>query len=85
MKIFIIKTFIVAFAFYVVFELTISSKIRTAQNSVLKFQEKSERVKVKEKILLEISKANKKDQILSEGDREILSEFINKLQKELGR
>ena len=85
MKIFIIKTFIVAFAFYVVFELTISSKIKIAQNSILKFQEKSERVKVKEKILLEISKANKKDQILSEGDREILSEFINKLQKELSR
>ncbi len=85
MKIFIIKTFIVAFAFYVVFELTISSKIKIAQNSILKFQEKSERVKVKEKILLEISKANKKDQILSKGDREILSEFINKLQKELSR
>ena len=85
MKIFIIKTFIVAFAFYVVFELTISSKIKIAQNSILKFQEKSERVKVKEKILLEISKANKKDQILSEGDREILSKFINKLQKELSR
>ena len=85
MKIFIIKTFIVAFAFYVVFELTISSKINIAQNSILKFQEKSERVKVKEKILLEISKANKKDQILSEGDREILSEFINKLKKELSR
>ena len=85
MKIFVVKTFIVAFAFYIVFELTISSKIRTVKNSIIKFQEKSERVKVKEKILLEISKVNKKDQILSEGDREILSEFINKLQKELNR
>ncbi len=85
MKIFVVKTFIVAFAFYIVFELTISSKIRTVKNSIIKFQEKSERVKVKEKILLEISKVNKKDQILSEGDREILSEFINKLQKELSQ
>ena len=50
MKIFVVKTFIVAFAFYIVFELTISSKIRTVKNSIIKFQEKSERVKVKEKI-----------------------------------
>ena len=85
MKIFVVKTFIVALAFFIVFELTISSKIKLAKENVIKFKEKSERIKIKEKIFKEIENANKKDQILSEGDREILSEFINKLQKELSR
>lgn len=83
MKIFVVKTFIVTLAFYIVFELTIGSKIRLVQNSVLKFKEKSERVKLKEKIILEISRANEKDQILSENDKLIISTFINKLQDEL--
>ena len=85
MKIFVVKTFIVAVAFYIVFELTISSKIKVAQDSILRFHEKSERVKVKEKIFSEISKANDKDKILSEKDRKILSEFIKKLQIELSQ
>tara|TARA_Y100000766_G_C18728948_1_gene517842 strand:+ start:366 stop:623 length:258 start_codon:yes stop_codon:yes gene_type:complete len=85
MKIFVVKTFIVALAFFIVFELTISSKIRMVENSVIKFAEKSERVKIKEKILLEISNANKKEKILSEKDRLILSEFIKKIQIELSQ
>ena len=85
MKIFVVKTFIVSLAFFIVFELTISSKIRMVENSVIKFAEKSERVKIKEKILLEISNANKKEKILSEKDRLILSEFIKKIQIELSQ
>ena len=65
--------------------MTISSKIKVAQDSILRFQEKSERIKVKEKIFSEISKANDKDKILSEKDRKILSEFIKKLQIELSQ
>lgn len=85
MKIFVVKTFIVALAFFIVFELTIGSKIKLVEENFIKFKEKSERVKIKEKIFKEIENANKKDRILSERDREILSEFINKLQKELSR
>lgn len=85
MKIFVVKTFIVSLAFFIVFELTISSKIRMVENSVIKFAEKSERVKIKEKILLEIANANKKEKILSEKDRLILSEFIKKIQIELSQ
>ena len=85
MKIFVVKTFVVALAFFIVFELTISSKIKMAQEIVIKFNQKSERVKIKEKIFKEIENANKKDQILSENDRLILSEFFKKIQKELSR
>lgn len=85
MKIFVVKTFIVALAFFIVFELTISSKIKMAQEKIIKFNQKSERVKIKEKIFKEIENANKKDQIFSENDRLILSEFFKKIQKELSR
>ena len=85
MKIFVVKTFIVALAFFIVFELTISSKIKMAQEKIIKFNQKSERVKIKEKIFKEIENANKKDQILSENDRLILSVFFKKIQKELSR
>ena len=85
MKIFVVKTFIVALAFFIVFELTISSKIKMAQEILIKFNQKSERVKIKEKIFKEIENTNKKDQILSENDRLILSEFLKKIQKELSQ
>ena len=45
MKTFFVKTIIVAIAFYIVFELTIGSKIRYAQESILKYKSKTERVK----------------------------------------
>ena len=83
MKIFVVKTFIVALAFYIVFEFTIGTKIRDVKNSVTKFQKKTERVKLKEKIFSELEDANQKDRILSEKDREILSKFLKKIKNEL--
>ena len=52
MKIFFVKTIIVAITFYFVFELTIGSKIRLVQDSILKYKNKTERVKIKEKWLV---------------------------------
>ena len=83
MKTFFVKTIIVAIAFYIVFELTIGSKIRYVQESILKYKSKTERVKVKEKIISEIERSNNKDKILSDNDRKIISKFIIKIQKEL--
>ena len=83
MKTFFVKTIIVAISFYVVFELTIGSKIRLIQDSVLKYKNKTERVKVKENIISEIERANNKDKIFSDNDRKIISKFIMKIQKEL--
>ena len=83
MKIFFVKTIIVAIAFYIVFELTIGSKIKQAQESILKYKSKTERVKIKEKLIFEIEKANNKDKILSDKDRRAISKFILKIQEEL--
>ena len=68
---------------YIVFELTIGSKIKQAQESILKYKSKTERVKIKEKLIFEIEKANNKDKILSDKDRRAISKFILKIQEEL--
>ena len=83
MKIFVVKTFIIALTFYTVFELTIGTKIRDVKESITKYQKKTERVKLKEKIFSELEDANQKDRILSEKDREILSKFLKKIKNEL--
>jgi|TARA_B110000438_G_scaffold274475_1_gene294694 hypothetical protein len=83
MKIFFVKTIIVGAVFYVVFELTIGIKIKQAQEIVLKYKNKTERIKIKEKIISEIELVNKKDKILNEVDKKVLSEFIQKIRKEL--
>ena len=83
MKIFFVKTIIVAITFYIVFELTIGSKIKQAQESILKYKSKTERVKIKEKLIFEIERANNKDKILSDKDRKVISRFILKIQEEL--
>ena len=83
MKIFFVKTIIVAVAFYIVFELTIGSKIKQAQESILKYKSKTERIKIKEKLIFEIERANNKDKILSDKDRKVISRFILKIQEEL--
>ena len=56
----------------------------TAPGAFTAFKNKQERTKVKEKILIELEKANKKDQILNEREKKIISEFLQKLQKEIG-
>ena len=83
MKTFFVKTIIVAIAFYIVFELTIGSKIKQVQDSILKYKSKTERVKIKEKLIFEIERANNKDKILSDKDRRVISRFILKIQEEL--
>ena len=83
MKIFFVKTIMVAAMFYIVFELTIGSKIKQVEETFLKYKTKSERVKIKEKIITEIERANKKEKILSERDKEVLSKFFKKIRKEL--
>ncbi len=83
MKIFTLKVLIVSVIFYIIFELAIGSRIDKAENFLQKFNDKGERIKIKNKILLEMEKANKKDKILKDDEKKIISEFIGKLQKEL--
>tara|TARA_B100000131_G_C17589018_1_gene398388 strand:+ start:64 stop:327 length:264 start_codon:yes stop_codon:yes gene_type:complete len=83
MKPFIIKTLAVAIIFYILFEITIGARLDKIQNNFSILQNKQERIKIKEKILFELEKANKKDEILNQREKEIISEFLNKINKEI--
>ena len=83
MKIFIVKLFIATISIYILFELTVGSRIDNFTNQIYKFQTKVEREKKLDKLLIEIEKANQKEFILNERERIIISNFIKKISKEL--
>ena len=84
MKIFIYKTLIMIFSVYVLFQLTIGQKIKnyeTRLENILYNKEKREQII--EKVKEEIKPANQKENLLTPEERVLLSDFINKIQKEL--
>ena len=84
MKIFIYKTLIMIFSVYVLFQLTIGQKIKnyeTRLENILYNKEKREQII--EKVKEEIKTANQKENLLTPEERALLSDFINKIQKEL--
>ena len=84
MKIFIYKTLIVITSIYFLFQFTIGQEIRNyeAQIEIL-LNDKQNREKIVDKIKKEIRSANNKENIFTPEEKELLSNFINKLQKEL--
>ena len=83
MKLFIYKTLIVAFSAYILFQFTIGQKIQNYENKIYSLNNKNEREKIADKIREEIKRANSKENILNKNDKELLSNFINKLIDEL--
>ena len=83
MKSFVVKTLIASIIFYVFFEIMIGSRLDVVQNYLELGKDKSGRMKIKEKILHELEEANKKEQILNEREKKIISEFLGKIQKEI--
>ena len=83
MKIFIYKALIVIFLSFLLFEFTIGQKIKKIDSKIENLNSKGEREKIANKIRKEIERANRKENILSAKDRELLSKFINKIIKEL--
>ena len=74
---------IVVFLSFLLFEFTIGQKIKKIDSKIENLNSKQERERMANKLRNEIEKANKKENILSEKDRELLSKFINKIKKEL--
>ena len=83
MKIFIYKTAIIAVVTLIIFEIIIGSKIKSIKREISQISSEQNRVKIITKIREEISKANKKENYLSEEDRKLLSTFLKKISKEL--
>jgi hypothetical protein len=83
MKSFVVKTLIASIIFYVLFEIMIGSRLDVVQNYLELGKDKSGRMKIKNKILEELEKANNKEFILEKRERKIISIFIEKINKEL--
>jgi len=83
MKIFIYKTLVVIFFLYILFELTIGMRIDNINDQLNTFKDRNKRLEIKEKILSEMEKANQKENYFSEKERKIISNFVNKLFREL--
>ena len=83
MKIYIYKLLIALFFFYVLFELTIGSRIDYFTNKINVFSDQQSRYEIKEKIKSEIRKGINKENLFSEEEKILISDFIKKINKEL--
>ena len=84
MKIFIYKTSIVIISIYLLFQFTIGQALKNYESKVENLlYNKQGREQILEKIKKEIKRANEKENLFTAEERELLSNFINKIQKEL--
>ena len=84
MKIFIYKTLIVIFSLYLLFQFTVGLKIGEYEKKLESLiYNKQTREKIIEKVKEEIKTANQKENLFTSEERELLSNFINKIQREL--
>ena len=83
MKLFIYKSLIITFLTLLTFQLTIGSKINNIKAEIEKLSSPQKINEFKIKLFDEIRKANKKENYFSSTEREELSNFIKKIQKEL--
>ena len=84
MKIFIYKTLIVIISIYLLFQFTIGQALKNYESKVENLlYNKQGREQIVEKIKKEIKRANEKENLFTTEEKELLSNFINKIQKEL--
>jgi|TARA_B100001059_G_scaffold134108_1_gene134333 hypothetical protein len=85
MKLFLYKFAVVLIGLFLLFEITIGSKIKNFKRDINNFTNKKSIEEFKSKIREELGKANKKDQILDIQDAQLIKTFILKIQKELNK
>ena len=83
MKEYIYKLLIALFLIYVLFELTIGSRIDYFTNKLNIFSDQQTRAEFKEKVKDEIKKGTEKESYFTEEERTLIINFINKIRKEL--
>ncbi len=83
MKLFVYKSLLVCFLFFVMFHLTFGYVIKSYKNKIYNSFSKDKISFLQDKIRNEVEKANKKDRILYPDDAELLKEFLNKIISEI--
>tara|TARA_B110000305_G_C19113525_1_gene480853 strand:+ start:366 stop:632 length:267 start_codon:yes stop_codon:yes gene_type:complete len=83
MREYLIKLVIAIIALYILFKITIGSILNTYFSKIEKLTNQNQRVEIKEKILQEMKKGSEKENIFSNKERVIISNFLQKLIDEL--
>ena len=83
MRIFVYKTIFVILCVYLLYQFTIGRKIQHFEHQIKSLTTDQGREVVRDKIREEIKKANNKEKILNDEDKELLKKIISKIQKEL--
>ena len=84
MKIFIYKTFVVILSAYLLFQLTFGQIFRNYERMLENIMHDDQgREQILSKIKEEIRAANQKENLFTSEEQELLSNFINKIKKEL--
>jgi cell division FtsZ-interacting protein ZapD len=83
MRTYIIKILIAAITVYILFELTLGPKINYYSHKLNSITDVQNRIEIKEKILIEMKKATAKENYFSKDEQVIISNFLNKIIKEL--
>lgn len=83
MRIFVYKTLFVSVCIFLLFQLTIGSKIREVSSRLDKFKSKQNIEIMKNKMRNEIKSAIEKDSYLTPEDALLINKFLSKLKKEL--
>ena len=83
MRIFLVKTIIVFFVTFFLFQVTIGSQIESFRDSLNTFSSKEKRDVLKEKIKNEMKKGLEKENYFEENERVLISRFLKKIFKEL--
>ena len=83
MKIFVYKTLFVLICIFLLFQFTVGAKLKQLDNKLTKFKSQKNIEMIKDKLRDELRNAISKENYLSPDDAKLISEFINKLTKEL--
>ena len=85
MKIFLIKSIVIFFGIFILFQLTIGTVIKNFQKEVESQLSKEKIILMKDKAREEMKKGIEKDTILNPDDAQLLGKFLNKLLKEINQ
>ena len=83
MRTFILKTIVITLAIYILFQFTLGQVINDISSKFKLVSNHHQRIEIKSKILEEMKKGAEKENLFSNEERVILSNFINKILNEL--
>ena len=83
MRQFILKTCVIVLAVYILFQFTLGYRIDSNTSKIKLISNQQQRIEIKEKIFNEMKKGIEKDNIFSDQERLVLSNFIKKILLEL--